>query len=101
MAPDGDPKRHRASVKTSKLELTTVVFEMMNFDQAADVCKDLVQNEGIQFLILCPGFTHEGVAKIVNAVGEGVAVNVARGDVPSTMMAGEMLAKEGWFSEGN
>ena len=100
MSPDGDPNKHRASIKTSKLELTTVLFEMMNFDQAVNVCKDLVQNEGIQFLILCPGFTHEAVAKIVNAVGEGVAVNVARGDVPSTMIAGEILAKEGWFPEG-
>ena len=62
MAPDGDLKRHRASVKTPTLELATVLFELMDFDQAIDVCKDL-------------------------------------GDVPSTMMAGEMLAKEGWFSE--
>jgi hypothetical protein len=101
MAPDGDPKGHRASIKTSKLELTTVVFELMNFDQAVNVCKDLVQNEGVQFLILCPGFAHEAVAKIVNAVGEGVAVNVARGDVPSTMTAGEILTREGWFPEGH
>ena len=101
MSPDGDPKRQRASIKTSKLELTTVLFEMMNFDQAVNVCKDLVQNEGIQFLILCPGFTHEAVAKIANAVGEGVAVNVARGDVPSTTITGEILAKEGWFPEGH
>ena len=101
MSPDGGPKRHRASIKTSMLELTTVVFEMMNFDQAVNVCKDLVQNEGIQFLILCPGFTHEAVAKIANAVGEGVAVNVARGDVPSTTITGEILAKEGWFPEGH
>jgi hypothetical protein len=37
----------------------------------------------------------------VNAVAERVAVNVARGDIPSTMMAGEILTKEGWFSEGH
>ena len=99
MAPDGDPKMHKASVKSPMLELTTVVFEMMNFDQAVNVCKDLVQNEEIQFLILCPGFTHEAVGMIANAVGEGVAVNVARGDIPSTTIAGEILAKEGWFPE--
>jgi hypothetical protein len=34
------------------------------------VCKELVQNEGIQSLILCPGFPHEAVAEIANAVGE-------------------------------
>jgi hypothetical protein len=81
MAPDVDPKIHRASIKTSKFELTTVLVELMNFDQA--------------------GFPHEAVAEIANAVGEGVAVNVARGDVPSTMITGEILTKEGWFPEGH
>lgn len=101
MALDGDPKRHRASIKTSKFELTTVVVELMNLDQAVSVCKDLVQNEGAQSLILCPGFSHEAVAKVVNAVGEGVAVNVARGDISSVMVTSEILRKEGWFPEGH
>ena len=101
MAPDGDPKRHRASIKTSKMELAAVVVELMNFDQAVDVCKDLVQNEGIQAIILCPGFHHEAVARVANAVGQGVAVNVARGDVASGTITGKILAKEGWFSEGH
>ena len=101
MAPDGDPQTHRASIKTSKLELTTVVVEMMDFDQAVDVCKELVQNEGIQSITLCPGFHHEGVAKIANAVGEGVAISVARDDVPSGMITGEILRKEGWLPEGH
>jgi hypothetical protein len=101
MAPDVDPKINRTSIKTSKFELTTVLVELMNFDQAINVCKELVQNEGIQSLILCPGFPHEAVAEIANAVGEGVAINVARGDVPSTMITGEILTKEGWFPEGH
>lgn len=101
MAPDGDPNRHRASIKTSKLELTIVVVEWMNFDQAVNVCQDLVQNQGVQSLILCPRFSHEAVAKVRNAVGEGVAKSVARGDVPSTMITGEILRKEGWFPVGH
>lgn len=101
MAPDADPKIHRASIKTPKFELTTVTIQLMNLDQAVDVCKDLVQKEGVQSLILCPGFSHEAVAKVRNAVGEGVAIMVARGDVPSVMMTGEILAKEGWFPEGH
>ena len=32
-----------------------------------------------------------------NAVGKGVAVSVARGDVPGTMLTGEILRKEGWL----
>lgn len=101
MALDGDPKIHRASIKTSKLELTTVLVELMNLDQAVDVCKDLVQNQGVQALILCPGFSHEAVAKVRDAVGEKIAIDVARGDVPSTQITGEILAKEGWFPEGH
>lgn len=99
MAPDGDPRKHRASIKTSKLETTIVVVELMNFDQAAGVCKDLVQNEGVQSIMLCPGFTHGAVAKIASAVGEGIAINVSRGDVPSTMITAQILAKEGWLPE--
>lgn len=100
MGPDGDPKRHRASIKTSKLEITTVMCDLMNFDQAVNECKDLVQKEGVQAIILCPGFHNEAVARVANAVGQGVAVYVARGDIPSNMITGEILAKEGWFPEG-
>jgi len=83
MAPDGDPEKHRASIKTEKLDVTVVVVQLMNFDQAASVCKDLVEKEGVQAISLCPGFTASGVAKVAEAVGEGVPINVARGDVPS------------------
>ena len=99
MAPDGDPNRHRASVKTSKTEVITVVLEQTNFDQAVKVCQNLVQKERVQVLFLCPGFTYEAVAQIANAVGEKVAINVARGDVPSTILTGEILTKAGFFSE--
>lgn len=97
MAPDGDPAKHRASIKTSKLELTTVVVPMMDFERAAQVCRELVQKDGIQSLILCPGFTSAAVSMVANAVGEGVPVNVARGDVPSVMATAGILAQEGWF----
>lgn len=99
MAPDGDPDRHRTSVKTSMTEITVVVFEMMNFDQAADVCRDLVQNEGVQVIFLCPGFTHEAVAKIADAAGEKVAIYVSRGDNPSNELTAKILAEAGFFSE--
>ena len=99
MAPDGDPKKHRATVKTERAELTTVFIEMTNFDQAVEVAKDLVQNKGIQSIYLCAGFTHQAVARIASAVAGRAAVQVGRGDVPSTMMVGDILGKEGWFDE--
>ncbi len=97
MAPDGDPNRHRASVKTSKTEVTTVIIEENNFNQAVKVCQDLVQKEGVQVIFLCPGFTHQAVAQIAEAVGEKVAVHVARGDVPSSDLTGEILTEAGFF----
>jgi len=99
MAPDGDPERHRATIKTAKAELTAVFIEIMNFDQAVDVCKDLVQKQGVQSIYLCAGFTHQAVARVASAIGGRAAIQVARGDVPSTMLAGEILTKEGWFAE--
>ena len=101
MAPDSDPNSRRASVKTFKLEFSVVVVQLMNFDQAASVCRDLVQNEGVQSLLLCPGFTSEAVAKVAQAVGPGIPVNVARSDVPGVMVTAELLAKEGWFPEAH
>ena len=101
MAPDGDPNKHRASIKTSKLEFTTVLIEMMNFDQAVEVAKDLVQKHGVQSIYLCAGFTHQAVARIVSAVSGKAAVQASRGDVPSTNMVGEILTKEGWLPGGH
>jgi len=97
MAPDGDPEKHRATIKTSTLELTMVVIQLRNFDQAVKVCQNLVEKEGIQNLVLCPGFRHQAVGKIANAVGERVAINVARGDHPSDRIIDEILKKEKWF----
>ena len=96
MAPEADPERHRASIKTPKLELITVVADSGNFDQVVDVCRKLVQNEGVQSLTLCPGFSHQAVVEVANAVGDGVPINVARGDVPSATLTRKILKKEGW-----
>ena len=96
-APDADPKKHRASIKTPMYELTVVVVKQGDLDQAVEVCQELVRNEGIQSLILCPGFSHQEVAKIASALGKEVAVNVARGDTRSTMAANRILKEEGWF----
>ena len=101
MAPEADPERHRATIKTPKLELITVVADSGNFDQVVDVCRNLVQNAGVQALTLCPGFSHQMVAKVADAVGQGVAINVTRGDVPSGRIIRDILKKEGWFPEGH
>jgi len=99
MEPDGDPDKYRATIKTSKLELTVVLIKLLDFDQGVKVAKDLVQNHGVQSIYLCAGFSHQAVGRIASAVGDEVAIQVARGDSPTTMMVGEILTKEGWFPE--
>jgi hypothetical protein len=101
MAKGADPAKHRATVKCEGFEYTMVGSPLFDFDQAARIAKELVEQQGIQSIILCPGFTHEGVAIVRQAVGEGVAINTARGDVPSTMMTAQILTKEGWLPAGH
>ena len=101
MAPNADPTKHRASVKGDKFEYTMVVIPLFDFDRAAQVCKDLVEREGIQSISLCPGFSHEAVAKVRGAVGEAFPINVSRGDVLSTMTTAQILGREGWLPGGH
>lgn len=95
-APDADPKKHRCVVETGKYKLFVVVVKSQ--DEALRECKSLVEKEGIHAIMLCPGFTHKDIAKIVETVGEKVSVNVARGDGPSTRIAIEVMQREGWFT---
>jgi hypothetical protein len=95
-APDADPEKHRCVIETSKFRLFVVVVKDQN--QAVEVCKKLVKEEGINSILLCPGFTHKDVAQIAEAVGEKVGVVVARGDGPSSRVSMEVMKKEDWFS---
>jgi hypothetical protein len=70
---------------------------MGGFDVAARLCQEMVEKEGVQSITLCPGFTHEAVALVRKAVGEGIPINVTRADVPSTMITAQILTKEGWL----
>ncbi len=101
MAKGADPAKHRASVKGDHFEYFLAATPLYDFKEAARVCKDLVEKDGVQSIVLCPGFTHEAVAMIRKAVGEGVPINTARGDVPSTMMTAQILTKEGWLPAGH
>ena len=97
-APDAEPEKHRSVIETPKhYKLFIVVVK--NQKQAIEVCKKVVKEEGIQSILLCPGFTHRDVAEISEAVGENVGIFVARGDGPSNRISMEVMAREGWFSE--
>jgi len=48
--------------------------------QAIGVCREFVDQEGIQAIILCSGFTHSDIAETSEMVGKNVGVFVARDD---------------------
>lgn len=93
-APDADADITKAFIETPKYRL--FVHVVRNQEQAIDTAKALVAEEGVQSFLLCPGFTNRDVAEMQEAVGDGVAVCVARGDSPSSRIAGEIIARE-WF----
>ena len=96
MTPDADPSKHRSVIKTPLYELTSILVK--NEDEAVRICKELVQKDGVQSFLLCPGFTNKGVARVSEAVGDGISVNVARGDGPSNAIAHRIMSEVGFFS---
>jgi hypothetical protein len=95
MTPDANPQKHRSMLKTSLYELTSVLVK--NEDEAVKVCKDLVEKDGVQSFLLCPGFSNKGVARVAEAVGDAISVNVARGDGPSNSIAHKIMSEVGFF----
>jgi len=97
-APDAEAEKHRCVIETSKYYKLFVVV-VKNQEQAIEICKKVVKEEGIQSILLCPGFTFRDIAEISEAVGENVGVFVARGDGPSNRISREVMISEGWFPE--
>jgi len=97
-APDAEAKKHRCVIETSRYYKLFVIV-VKDQEQAIEVCKKVVKEEGIHSILLCPGFTHRDIAAISKAVGENVGIFVARGDGPSNRISMEMMRKEGLFSE--
>lgn len=94
-APDAEQEKHQCVVETSKYKL--LVRLVKNQEQAVEVCKRLVKEEGVHSILLCPGFAHQNVAEISEAVGKNVGISVARGDGPSSKIAKDVMKREGWF----
>ncbi|MCX8159342.1 MAG: DUF6506 family protein [Candidatus Saccharicenans sp.] len=93
-APDAEPERHRALVETGKMKLWVQVVN--NTDQACQLVQRLVAEEGIHSVLLCPGFSHEEVARMQQLAGPWVSVSVARGDGPGNRVIAEVFRQVGW-----
>jgi len=103
-APDAEPEKHRCVIETPRYKLFVVietpryklfVVVVKDQDQAVEMCKNLVEEEGIHSILLCPGFTHRDVAQISEAVGKNVGVFVARGDGPGNRVSAQVRKREG------
>jgi len=97
MAPGADPKKDRALIKIGNVENISVGINIGDFEEAARVCKNLVEKEGVQGIVLCPGFTNTGVAKVAETVGSRAAVGVARMDNEGMQIMGKILKEEGFI----
>ena len=96
-APDADQEQHRSAIDTGMYQLFAVVVRDQG--EAVEVCRDFVEQEHIDAVLLCPGFTHSDVAEIAKAAGDGVAVCVARGDGPSNRVSLAAMKREGYPSK--
>lgn len=93
-APDADKEKHRSAIDTGMYRLFTVVVR--NQAEAVEVRREFVEGEDIDSILLCPGFGHGSVAEIAQAVGDNVAVSVARGDGPSSRASSAARRQEGY-----
>jgi len=93
-APDADKEKHRSSIETDKYHLHTVVVK--NQDEAFETAREFMDHMQIDSILLCPGFTHNDVAEIVEITGGKVAVAVARGDGPGSSISSEARKRAGY-----
>jgi hypothetical protein len=93
--PDADPEKHRSVIETGKCKSFTVLVQ--NQAQAMEVVSSLIRDEGINAVLLCPGFAHKDVAEIAELAGKDISVSVGRGDGPSIRVVQAILKKEGWY----
>jgi hypothetical protein len=96
-APDADPQRHKTLLDTGLYRLFAIVVK--DQEQSVQACRTMVADEGVQSILLCPGHTHQDVAEIAAAVGQGVSVSVARGDSRSMRVAAKAMEEAGWFMQ--
>jgi len=96
-APDADMEKHKNVIKTEMYQLFTVIVK--NQEEAVNVCREMVEKEKIDSILLCPGFTHANVAEIAGTAGVNVAVSVARGDGPSGRASLAARKRAGYLSK--
>jgi len=93
-APDADRHTHRSKIETGVYQLLSVVVR--DQAEALETVREIVAEQHVDSILLCPGFTHADVAEIFNALGGQVGVAVARGDGPSNRISAQARKREGY-----
>jgi hypothetical protein len=93
-APDADRHKHRSEIDTGRYRLLAVVVRDQT--EAVDTAREMALAEGIDTILLCPGFTHSDVAEISAALDGRVGVAVARGDGPSNRLSAQARKRAGY-----
>ena len=91
-APDSDYEKHNHVIDTGKYKLFTVVVK--NQKEAIKVSKNIYETEKINSIMLCPGFIHNDVSEIFNALEGKVSISVSRGDGPSNKIVQPVIQRE-------
>jgi len=91
-APDADYKKNNNVIDTGKYKLFTFVVKTQ--EEAISVSKSIYKKEKIDAIMLCPGFTHNNVSEIFQALEGNVSVNVSRGDGPSNKISQPIIQRE-------
>lgn len=93
-APDANPE-DIGLVETPTYKLYSVCVR--DQEQALVIARKLVEELGVESIILCPGFKNKDIAELDGLVGADCGVNVSRGDAPSGAVAMRAMKREGWF----
>lgn len=96
-APGADPEKDKSVIKTDKIEVYTVVADLMKTELLPELCKKYVAEYEIHAVQLCPAVTNDIVGKVTAAVDGKASVFVSRGDFASVMTAVQNTDRE-WFS---
>ncbi|MBC2723750.1 DUF6506 family protein [Desulfosporosinus sp.] len=87
-----DPAKDRSILDTLKYTCYTILVQ--NQVQALEECQKLVQEEGVNSITFCPGFTDKDVAQISDIVGENIGICVARGDSNNSNIVSKLIEQD-------
>ncbi|MGB9906155.1 MAG: DUF6506 family protein [Candidatus Saccharicenans sp.] len=94
-APDAEVSKHRCQIETGIYQLFVQLVRTQQ--EALEVARKLVEEDGVQSIILCPGFTYKDVAEIQAVVEGKAAICMSHSDPPGSRITAAVMERVGWF----